>query len=196
MRFILLSLLLCGCSIFTKSPEPPVIISNNGKKDNYIEKVESVVSESASALTAVAPTLPEGVGRKLVEGQVIRLEGISKATVQKVKEYSDMLKKNDSKAVEADTKKAAKEEQEIDKLWAIVAEQDEKIAIEEQLRVQAEQVAIEERKSKLTYQASSASLGLLVLGILVTAFTPWKRSGMIVVAMSVISFGCLWWLIG
>lgn len=196
MRFILLSLLLCGCSIFTKSPEPPVIISNNGKKDNYIDKVESVVSESASALTAVAPTLPEGVGRKLVEGQVIRLEGISKATVQKVKEYSDMLKKNDSKAVEADTKKAAKEEQEIDKLWAIVAEQDEKIAIEEQLRVQAEQVAIEERKSKLTYQASSASLGLLVLGILVTAFTPWKRSGMIVVAMSVISFGCLWWLIG
>lgn len=196
MRFIFLSLLLCGCSIFTKSPEPPVIISNNGKKDNYIEKVESVVSESASALTAVAPTLPEGVGRKLVEGQVIRLEGISKATVQKVKEYSDMLKKNDSKAVEADTKKAAKEEQEIDKLWAIVAEQDEKIAIEEQLRVQAEQVAIEERKSKLTYQASSASLGLLVLGILVTAFTPWKRSGMIVVAMSVISFGCLWWLIG
>lgn len=196
MRFLFLSLLLCGCSIFTKSPEPPVIISNNGKKDNYIEKVESVVSESASALTAVAPTLPEGVGRKLVEGQVIRLEGVSKATVQKVKEYSEMLKKNDSKAVEADTKKAAKEEQEIDKLWAIVAEQDEKIAIEEQLRVQAEQVAIEERKSKLTYQASSASLGLLVLGILVTAFTPWKRSGMIVVAMSVISFGCLWWLIG
>lgn len=196
MRFILLSLLLCGCSIFTKSPEPPVIISNNGKKDNYIEKVESVVSESASALTAVAPTLPEGVGRKLVEGQVIRLEGISKATVQKVKEYGDMLKKNDTKAIEADTKKAVKQEQEIDKLWAIVAEQDEKIAIEEQLRVQAEQVAIEERKSKLTYQASSASLGLLVLGILVTAFTPWKRSGMIVVAMSVISFGCLWWLIG
>lgn len=196
MRFLLLPLLLCGCSIFTKSPEPPVIISNNGKKDNYIEKVESVVSESASALTAVAPTLPEGLGRKLVEGQVVRLEGISKATVQKVKEYGDMLKKNDTKAVEADTKKAAKEEQEIDKLWAIVAEQDEKIAIEEQLRVQAEQVAIEERKSKLTYQASSASLALLVLGILVTAFTPWKRSGLIVVAMSVVSFGCLWWLIG
>lgn len=196
MRFLLLPLLLCGCSIFTKSPEPPVIISNNGKKDNYIEKVESVVSESASALTAVAPTLPEGLGRKLIEGQVVRLEGISKATVQKVKEYGDMLKKNDTKAVEADTKKAAKEEQEIDKLWAIVAEQDEKIAIEEQLRVQAEQVAIEERKSKLTYQASSASLALLVLGILVTAFTPWKKSGLIVVAMSVVSFGCLWWLIG
>lgn len=196
MRFLVLSVLLCGCSIFTKSPEPPVILTNNDKKDTYIDKVESVVSESASALTAVSPTIPEGPSRKLVEGQVIRLEGISKASVQKVKEYTEMLKKNDTKAIEADAKKAATEEKEMDKLWALVAEQDEKIAIEEQLRLQAEQVAIEERKSKLTYQASSASLALLVFGILVTAFSPWKRSGLILSGMSVISFGCLWWLIG
>lgn len=195
MRFLILPLFLCGCSVFTKSPEPPVIVSNNDEKDKYIKRVESVVSESASALTAVAPTLPSGVSRQLVEGQIVRLEAISKSSVQKVKEYETMLKKNDTKAVENDSKKAAKEEQELTRLLALVAEQDEKIAIEEQLREQAEQVAIEERKTKIAFQASSASLALLAFGVLVTAFSPWKKSGATVIVLSVLSFAGLWWML-
>lgn len=196
MRYLLITPLLCGCSIFSqKAPEPPVIISNNEQKDAYIKKVEQVVSESASALTAVAPTLSAGIPREIVEGQVTRLSGISKASVEKVKEFERMIKEKDQKAVEKDKQKASKVEEETDKLWAIVEEQNQQIAIEQQLREQAEQVAIEERKTKIAFQASSASLGLLVFGILVTAFSPWKKSGATVIALSIISFGALWWLL-
>lgn len=196
MRYLLITPLLCGCSIFSqKAPEPPVIISNNEQKDSYIQKVEQVVSESASALTAVAPSLPAGIPREIVEGQVTRLSGISKASVEKVKEFERMIKEKDQKAVEKDKQKASKVEEETDKLWAIVEEQNQQIAIEQQLREQAEQVAIEERKTKIAFQASSASLGLLVFGILVTAFSPWKKAGATVIALSIISFGALWWLL-
>lgn len=196
MRYLLITPLLCGCSIFSqKAPEPPVIISNNEQKDAYIKKVEQVVSESASALTAVAPTLPVGIPREIVEGQVTRLSGISKASVEKVKEFERMIKEKDQKAVEKDKQKASKVEEETDKLWAIVEEQNQQIAIEQQLREQAEQVAIEERKTKIAFQASSASLALLVFGILVTAFSPWKKAGATVIGLSIISFGALWWLL-
>lgn len=196
MRYLLITPLLCGCSIFSqKAPEPPVIISNNEQKDSYIQKVEQVVSESASALTAVAPSLPAGIPREIVEGQVTRLSGISKASVERVKEFERMIKEKDQKAVEKDKQKASKVEEETDKLWAIVEEQNQQIAIEQQLREQAEQVAIEERKTKIAFQASSASLGLLVFGILVTAFSPWKKAGATVIALSIISFGALWWLL-
>lgn len=196
MRYLLITPLLCGCSIFSqKAPEPPVIISNNEQKDSYIQKVEQVVSESASALTAVAPSLPAGIPREIVEGQVTRLSGISKASVEKVKEFERMIREKDQKAVEKDKQKASKVEEETDKLWAIVEEQNQQIAIEQQLREQAEQVAIEERKTKIAFQASSASLALLVFGILVTAFSPWKKAGATVIALSIISFGALWWLL-
>jgi hypothetical protein len=196
MRWLLLTLPLCGCSVFsTKAPEPPVIISNNEQKDAYIKKVEAVISESASALTAVAPALPAGIPREIVEGQVTRLNGISKASVEKVKEFERIIKEQDKKAVEKDKQKASKVDEETDKLWAVVEEQNLQIEIEQQLREQAEQVAIEERKTKVAFQASSASLGLLVFGILVTAFSPWKKAGATVIALSIISFGALWWLL-
>lgn len=193
MKWLFPSLFLLGCS--TPPKQAPVIISNNEQKDAYIQKVEQVISESASALTAVAPTLSAGIPREIVEGQVTRLSGISKASVEKVKEFERMIKEKDQKAVEKDKQKAAKVDSETDKLWAVVEEQNLQIEIEQQLREQAEQVAIEERKTKVAYQASSASLALLVFGILVTAFSPWKKAGATVIALSIISFGALWWLL-
>lgn len=193
MKWILPSLFLLGCS--TPPKQAPVIISNNEQKDAYITKVEAVISESASALTAVAPSLPTGIPREIVEGQITRLSGVSKASVEKVKEFERMIKEKDQKAVEKDKQKAAKVDEETNKLWAVVEEQNLQIEIEQQLREQAEQVAIEERKTKVAFQASSASLGLLVFGILVTAFSPWKKAGATVIALSIISFGALWWLL-
>jgi len=196
MRWLLLTLPLCGCSVFsTKTPEPPVIISNNEQKDAYITKVEAVISESASALTAVAPALPAGIPREIVEGQVTRLSGISKASVEKVKEFERIIKEQDKKAVEKDKQKASKVDEETDKLWAVVEEQNQQIALEQAMRETAELQAREERKTKVVFQASSASLALLVFGILVTAFSPWKKAGATVIALSVISFGALWWLL-
>ena len=193
MRWVVSSLFLVGCS--TAPKQAPVIISNNEQKDAYITKVEAIVSESASALTAVAPSLPAGIPREIVEGQITRLSGISKASVEKVKEFERMVKEKDQKAVEKDKQKASKVDEETNKLWAVVEEQNLQIEIEQQLREQAEQVAIEERKTKVAYQASSASLALLVFGILVTAFSPWKKAGATVIGLSIISFGALWWLL-
>lgn len=193
MRWVVSSLFLVGCS--TAPKQAPVIISNNEQKDAYITKVEAIISESASALTAVAPSLPAGIPREIVEGQITRLSGISKASVEKVKEFERMIKEKDQKAVEKDKQKASKVDEETNKLWAVVEEQNLQIEIEQQLREQAEQVAIEERKTKVAYQASSASLALLVFGILVTAFSPWKKAGATVIGLSIISFGALWWLL-
>ena len=67
---------LVGCST---QPQPPAhlpIETPNKEKDNYIIKVESVVSDSASALTAVVPNLDKGNVRGLVEAQVTRLSGV------------------------------------------------------------------------------------------------------------------------
>jgi len=193
MRWVVSSLFLVGCS--TAPKQAPVIISNNEQKDAYITKVEAIISESASALTAVAPSLPAGIPREIVEGQITRLSGISKASVEKVKEFERMVKEKDQKAVEKDKQKASKVDEETNKLWAVVEEQNLQIEIEQQLREQAEQEAIQERKTKVAYQASSASLGLLVFGILVTAFSPWKKAGATVIGLSIISFGALWWLL-
>lgn len=106
-----------------------------------------------------------------------------------------MVKEKDLKAVEKDKQKAAKVDEETDKLWAVVEEQNQQIALEQAMREKAEVEAREERKTKIVYQASSASLALLVFGILVTAFSPWKRAGATVIGLSVISFGALWWLL-
>lgn len=44
-------------------------------------------------LTAVAPSLPSGIPREIVEGQITRLSGISKASVEKVKEFERMIRR-------------------------------------------------------------------------------------------------------
>lgn len=198
MRWAFVALLLCGCSIFTKTPEAPVIVSNNEKKDAYIAKVEEVVSEATSALTAVAPALPVGIPKQIVEGQITRLSGISKPSVDKVKEFERIIKEQDKKAVDKDKEKASKVDAETDKLWALVEEQNEQIMLEQALRESAETEAKEERKTKLTLQASLACLGLLVFGVLVTAFAPMiflKRAGVVIVVCAVLLEGLLLWYI-
>jgi hypothetical protein len=196
MRYIILSLLLCGCSIFTKTPTPPVVVSNNNQKDAYINKVEEVVSESASALTAVTPSVPSGIPREIVQGQVQRLSGISKPTDARIKEYERIIREKDQKAAEEDRKRAAKVDEETNKLWAEVEKKDRMLSEAIAVREEAKQQLQEERKTKLTLQASLACLGLLVFGVLVTAFAPsifLKRAGIIVVVLAVLLEGLLLW---
>jgi hypothetical protein len=196
MRFIVLTVLLCGCSVFTKTPEVPVVVSNNGQKDAYITKVEEVVSESASALTAVAPSVPVGVPREIVKGQVERLSGISKPTDARIKEYERIIRDKDLKAAEDDKKRAAKVDEETNKLWAEVEKKDKQLTEAIAVREEAKRQLQEERKTKLTLQASLACLGLLVFGVLVAAFAPsifLKRAGIIVVVLAVLLEGLLLW---
>lgn len=178
---IIFTAFLLGC----KTPEAEtIVVSNNEQKDSYLAKVEEVVSESASALVAVVPSIPNGIPRQIIEGQATRLSGLSKPSVEKVKEFERMVRENDLKAVEADKARALQVDEETSRLWAVVEEQNQKLDEANLLREQAELRAKEERKTKMLFQASSAFLALCVVGILVGAFTPFKKAGVIIVIMS------------
>jgi hypothetical protein len=195
-KTLILLTLLAGCT--SVDNKPPVVVSNNGQKDAYIDKVETVVSESASALVAVTPSVPAGVPREIVQGQVQRLSGISKPTEAKVKEFERIIKDNDSKAVAEDQKKASKVDSETTKLWEEVEKKDKMLTEAIAVRVEAERTLKEERKTTLVLQASLACLGLLVFGVLVIAFAPslfLKKAGGVVVACAVILEGLLLWLV-
>ena len=184
MRFLFLALLLVGCSTAPK-PTPLPIEPQTKEKDQYITKVESVVSDSASALTAVVPVLDKGTVREVVEAQVTRLSGIAKPSVAKVEEFTRIIKQNDTKAVEQDKKEASKVDEETTALYAMVEQKDFEIA-------EAHARADGEFKQKVLWQFSTAGLGLFIVGVLVVAFTPLKKSGAIVMGGGSLAMASLW----
>jgi hypothetical protein len=190
---LFVTFILTGCS--TVEPTQPVIISNNNEKDSYIKKVEEIVSESASALVAVTPALPAGIPREIIEGQIQRLSGLSKPSVVKVAEFQRIIKEKDEKAVVKDRAEAVKVDAETTELWAKVEAQNKKLSEANALKLQAELKAKEETKTRVVYQASSACLGLLIFGILVTAFSSWKISGLTIVALASGGIGAVWWFL-
>lgn len=187
MRFILPALFLLGCSTAPKpiTTPPAPIETKNQEKDKYIDKVESIVSDSASALTAVVPNLAQGNVRGLVEAQVTRLSGISKPTVPKVEEYKKAIAQTDSKAIEKDKKEAAKVESETDTLWAMVQLRD--IELEE-----ANTRADAEFKQKVLWRYSTVGLAVFVAGLLAMAFTPFKKSAGIVMLGGMTAMASAW----
>ena len=175
---------LVGCS--TAPVQTPLPIeSKNEEKDKYINKVEEIVSNSASALTAVVPSLAQGNVRELVEAQVTRLAGVAKPSVIKVEEYTRIIKQNDSKAIQKDKEEASKVDKETDILWATVQQRD--IEIE-----QAEARADAEFKQKVLWQFSTAGLGLFVAGVLVVAFSPFKTKGITLMGGGALAMASLW----
>ena len=185
MRFLVLALLLCGCSSAPK-PLPTISVEpQNKEKDQYIQKVESVVSDSASALTAVVPVLDKGTVREVVEAQVTRLSGVAKPSVAKVEEFTRIIKQNDSKAVEKDKKEASKVDAETTALYEMVEQKDYEIA-------EAHARADAEFKQKVLWKFSTAGLGLFVTGLLVVAFTPFKKNGAVVMAGGALAMASLW----
>jgi hypothetical protein len=175
----------CGCSTAPK-PLPPVPVeTKNKEKDQYITRVEDIVSDSASALTAVVPNLDKGNVRGLVEAQVTRLSGVSKPSVAKVEEYTRIIKQNDSKAVQQDKKEASKVEAETDALYAMVEQKDYELA-------EAHTRADAEFKQKVLWKFSTAGLGLFIAGLMAVAFTPFKKNGAIVMGGGVVAMASLW----
>ena len=199
MRYLLLLLLLTGCSTAPKpTPLPPAPIeTKNQEKDKYITRVEDIVSDSASALTAVVPSLAQGNVRGLVEAQVTRLSGVSKPTVAKTDEYKRVIAQNDTKAVEKDKKDAAKVEDETTALYAMVEQKDYELA-------EAHARADAEFKHKILWQFSTAGLGVFIAGLLAMAFTPFKKSAGIVMAGGMLAMASAWifdstwfiWIVG
>jgi hypothetical protein len=187
MRFIFLSLFLIGCSSAPKptplSPAP--VETKNQEKDKYITRVEDIVSDSASALTAVVPNLDKGNVRGLIEAQVTRLSGVSKPSVAKVEEYTRIIKQNDSKAVENDKKEASKVDEETSALYAMVEQKDYELS-EAHARGDAE------FKQKVLWQYSTYGLITFLIGLAAMAFTPFKKSAGIVMAGGMLAMGSAW----
>lgn len=175
----------CGCSTAPK-PLPTISVEpQNKEKDQYIQKVESVVSDSASALTAVVPVLDKGTVREVVEAQVTRLSGIAKPSVAKVEEFTRIIKQNDTKAVQQDKKEASKVDAETSALYAMVELKDFEIQ-------EAHARADGEFKQKVLWQFSTAGLGLFTAGLLALAFTPFKKSAGIVMAGGMLAMASAW----
>lgn len=197
LAIIFVFVTLCGCSSTPKPLAPIPVETKNQEKDKYITRVEDIVSDSASALTAVVPNLAQGNVRGLVEAQVTRLSGISKPTVPKVEEYKKAIAQTDSKAIEKDKKEAAKVDEETTELYALVEQRDYELA-EAQTRADAE------FKQKVLWQFSTAGLGLFTAGLLALAFTPFKKSAGIVMAGGMVAMGSAWifdstwftWIVG
>jgi hypothetical protein len=197
MRYLFLVLLLCGCSTAPK-PLPPVPVeTKNPKKDEYITRVEDIVSDSASALTAVIPNLDKGNVRGLVEAQVTRLSGVAKPSVAKVEEYTRIIKQNDSKAVEQDKKDASKVDAETTALYQMVEQKDYELA-------EAHTRADAEFKQKVLWQYSTYGSIAFFIGLVAMALTPFKKSAGIIMAGGMLAMASAWifdstwftWIVG
>lgn len=197
MRYIVLAFLLTGC---ISKPQPPPAAPakvENKEKDKYIEKVEAIVSDSASALTAVVPVLDKGTVREVVEAQVTRLSGVAKPSVAKTQEFQKIIATNDKKAAEKDKKEASKVDAETDALWLMVEEKDYEL-------MEANAKADAEFKQKVLWRFSTAGLGLFTIGLLALAFSPFKKSAGTVMAGGMLAMSSAWifdstwftWIVG
>jgi len=191
MKFIIPAILLVGC-VATEQPKP--IIITNKEKDIYIEKVEQIVCEAGSALSAVAPTLNDGIGREIVNGQITRLSGISKPSVERVGFFRRVIETNDTKAVKEDQEKALKVDSETNRLWAMVEEQEGEIAIANALAENSEKERQREMRDRILWMISCIGMAIVTAGLIVTAFTPFKSRGLILVAGGTLAT-CFAWVV-
>jgi 23S rRNA pseudoU1915 N3-methylase RlmH len=180
---------LTGCQSVEHTTAIPF---TNEEKDKYIEKVEGIISDSASALTVVASRLDKGLVRELTEAQVTRLSGLSKPSVAKVEEYSRMLNQNDSKAVQKDKEEASKVDQQTNELWSMVEERDAELDATKVALAQAEQERKLVFKEKVLWLLTCVGMAVSTAGLLVIAFTPWKTRGLILIAGGATAVASVW----
>ena len=180
---------LVGCQTVD---EPKAIALTNEEKDKYIEKVEAVVSESASAIVAVVPSLPAGLARDIIESQGTRLSGVSKPSVESVGRYTRMVKENDSQAVQKDKEEALKVDDETSLLWEMVLDRDREL---DEAKAERD-LAIEERKrelkDKILWALSCLGMAVSTGGLIVIAFTPFKWRGAVLVAGGGLAVASVW----
>ena len=181
--------MLSACTTTEQTDIKPL---QNEEKDKYITKVEQVVSDSASALTAVVGAMDKGTARELAEAQVTRLSGLSKPSVEKVKYYTDILKQNDSKAIQRDKDEAARVDAETDALYSLVEQRDKEIAEANSRAELANRRADRELKDKILWALSCLGMAISTAGVLVIAFTPWKLRGATLIAGGALAVASVW----
>ena len=180
---------LVGCQ--TAEPQKVIPIKNE-EKDKYIEKIEGIVSESVSAITAVLASLPAGIPKEILESQATRLGGVSKPTVEGVGRYTQMVKQNDSKAVQKDKEEASKVDSETNALWAMVEDRDKELDSAKLALAQVQEERKIEFKQKILWALSCLGMAVSTGGLMVIAFTPFKIRGLILIAGGAMAVSAVW----
>ena len=180
---------LVGC---TSVPIPQPIIIENNEKDLYIKRIEQTVSETASALVAVAPQIPAGIAKELVNSQVERLSAISKPSVQTVEVYKKILLTDDRKALQVQEEKSLKADAELQKIRELVAEKDAEIDLAKIATAEAEAREQRETKNKILWLCSCIGGAIFTAGVFVLAFSPRKTSGVVLMLAGGLAIGSAW----
>lgn len=191
-----ISLLILTLTIVSGCKSGNILVSNNTEKDKYIDAVEGIVSQSASALIAVSPSVSDPVSRELMESQIIRLSGISKPSVEKVEFYRKAVKEQNFKEIKKDKEDSEAVDKKTNLLWEAVEKQNQKISEASLLLEQEKLKRKEEDKIRLVEQANLAFLSLIVIGILGISFSPlYKKAFIILVTVSSLALAGVWWFI-
>lgn len=188
-RYIFLLFLFSGCTPVVR--QEPIVIQND-EKEAYIKKVEQTVGESASALVAVAPSVPAGISRELLQNQIDRLSAISQPNAGSVELFRRILSSNDEQALKAQDTKADKEDSELKRLREKSAAKDKELDAEKLVRAAAEARAEREAKDKILFKLSMLGMGIFALGLGIIAFTPFKRNGAVFVSGGLLAMGSAW----
>lgn len=195
MRTILISLavLLSGCSLDAFRKPEPVIVNNNGEKDKYIDKIEGIVSDASAGVLAVQEKLPkDDIKSKVLESQFIRLSGIKPPSVAKLEEQRAIVANNDTKAATKDKAEAVKVDKETTELYTKVATLDKKLSEAKASEEKAIALAKQATKNESIWYVTALGCGLIAVGVLVTAFTPKKVAGAIMVAGGMLCASSAW----
>lgn len=186
--FLMLAVALCGCQ--TETEYIPLV---NEVKDTYIDKVESVVSDAAAGVIAVAEQLDKkDIKTQVLEAQIVRLSGIKEPTVAKLEEHRRTIANNDTQSASKDKTEALKVDKETTELYAKVTSLDKKLSEAKASEEKAIALSKQATKDKSIWYVTALGCGMLAIGIFVTAFTPKKIAGAIVVAGGMLCASSAW----
>lgn len=181
---------MCGCA---SAPKPEPVVKNNDQKDAYIDAIENIASDAAAGVLAVQEKLPDkDIKREVLEAQFIRLSGVKPPSVAKLEEQRAIISNNDTKAAAKDKTEAVKVDKETSELYTKVAALDKKLSEAKAGEEKAIALAKQATKDKSIWYVTSLGVGLIAVGVLVSAFTPKKIAGAIMVAGGFLCASSAW----
>jgi hypothetical protein len=187
---LFLTLFLAGCAT---QPVATTVVKENVEVFKYVDKVEGIVSDAASALTAISEvTDKKSVSWILLDAQITRLSGIKPPSVVKVVEYRTTIAKNDSVAAAKDKDLAVKIDNETSLAWAAVEAVNAELTEAKLAKANSDAIAERAIKNNAISKVTSLGLGMIMLGVIAIAFTTKKLSGMVFCVAGVLCVSSAW----
>lgn len=193
MRYIIpfFFLIVAGCKTIGIEENP--VPDSNYKKDEYIDVLENIASEASAGVLAVQEKLPkDDIKSQVLESQFIRLSGVKPPSVAKLEEQRAIIANNDTKGAAKDKAEAVKVDKETTELYTKVAALDKKLSDAKASEEKAVALAKQATKDKSIWYVTSLGVGLIAIGVLVSAFTPKKIAGAIMVAGGLLCASSAW----